>query len=582
MKQLEDFLRWWRRRLPPRDGLGNEILPEMVGSSASNGKRDKLKRNRLLPPWPDLLERDHALWRTALQGASSGPRVLIANSVPSFYNSTNLESLLAVALTLRGAQVHVLLCDKALAACMNTKFRKVTPESIAEGTFRDPLCDVCVQRGSAFSELGLPIHSYSEYLTQANRAEIRDIARSVSTEQVPAYRYEGVSVGEHAYAGCLRYYSTGNLEGQDLSSAVLDRYFEAALATTKVMQRLTSQHDFAAACFHHGIYVPQGLVGEVCRARGVRVSTWNTAYRERCFVFSHDDTYHHTLLDEPVSAWKNMRFTERQDEEISKYLKSRWLGSQDWIYFHDTPDDSLDRLVQETGIDTDKPIIGMLTNVMWDAQLHYRQNAFPSMLDWIVTTVEHFRERPDLQLLIRVHPAEIHGLQPSRQFVVDEIQKACSELPANVFVIPPDSNINTYSAMHRCNCVLIYGTKTGVELTSMKIPVIVAGEAWIRNKGLTIDVASRDEYRQVLEGLPLAESRLTDEQAREARKYAYHFFLRRMIPVTSITPTPQKKIPFEVSIGSLEELLPGVDEGLDLICDGIMKGTPFIYHSEER
>jgi hypothetical protein len=543
---------------------------------------DKVKRDPFLPAWPSLLERDQALWGAALREAASGPRVLIANSIPSFYNSTNLESLLAVALTLRGAQVHVLLCDKELAACMNTKFRKVTPDSIADGTFREPLCDVCVRRGSAFSEIGLPIHPYSEHLTPVDREEIRDIARSVSADQVPDYRYEGLAVGEHAYAGCLRYYSTANLEGQHRSDEVLERYFEAALATTKVMLGLTSRYDFAAACFHHGIYVPQGLVGEVCRSRSVRVSTWNTAYRERCFVFSHDDTYHHTLLDEPVSTWKDMNFTERHDRQITDYLKSRWLGSQDWIYFHDTPDDSLERLVQETGIDPDKPIIGMLTNVMWDAQLHYRQNAFPDMLEWILATVEYFRQRPDLQLLIRVHPAEVHGIQASRQLVVDELERACSELPGNVFVIPPESNINTYAAMLRCNCVLIYGTKTGVELTSMRIPVIVAGEAWIRNKGLTIDVASREEYRAVLESLPLAESRLTEEQAREARKYAYHFFMRRMIPVTSITPTPDKKIPFEVSIGSLKELLPGVDEGLDLICDGIMKGTPFIYRSEEK
>ena len=30
-----------------------------------------------------------------------------------------------------------------------------------------------------------------------------------------------------------------------------------------------------------------------------------------------------------------------------------------------------------------KPVIGLLTNVFWDAQLHYRANAFKDMLDWI-------------------------------------------------------------------------------------------------------------------------------------------------------------------------------------------------------
>ena len=77
--------------------------------------------------------------------------------------------------------------------------------------------------------------------------------------------------------------------------------------------------------------------------------------------------------------------------------------------------------------------------------------------------------------------------------------------------------------------MMIYGTKTGVELTSLGIPVIVAGEAWIRNKGLTT--------RRGLGGGLLPDSgRLPfrarmPESVQRARKYAYHFFFRRMIPI---------------------------------------------------
>ena len=45
-----------------------------------------------------------------------------------------------------------------------------------------------------------------------------------------------------------------------------------------------------------------GAVGEVARQERVKVSTWNVAYRKRRFIFSHDDTYHHTLMNEPRVA----------------------------------------------------------------------------------------------------------------------------------------------------------------------------------------------------------------------------------------------------------------------------------------
>ena len=54
--------------------------------------------------------------------------------------------------------------------------------------------------------------------------------------------------------------------------------------------------------------------------------------------------------------------------------------------------------------------------------------------------------------------------------------------------------MSTYAAMAQCDSVIIYGTKTGVELASMGIPTIVAGEAWIRNKGITRDAATAEQY----------------------------------------------------------------------------------------
>jgi hypothetical protein len=215
---------------------------------------------------------------------------------------------------------------------------------------------------------------------------------------------------------------------------------------------------------------------------------------------------------------------------------------------------------------------------MWDAQLHYRANAFPNMLTWLVDTIRYFTERPELQLLIRVHPAELRGTLPSRQLLTDELRRAFPQLPPNVFVIPPESEVSTYAAMAACNAVIIYGTKTGVELSSMGIPTIVAGEAWIRNKGITIDASSRAEYFEILDGLPFSD-RMPAELTQRARKYAYHFFFRRMIPVPLMRESKGSSV-YELDLESISQLLPGKHPGLDVICDGILKGTEFVYDAE--
>jgi hypothetical protein len=216
--------------------------------------------------------------------------------------------------------------------------------------------------------------------------------------------------------------------------------------------------------------------------------------------------------------------------------------------------------------------------VVWDAQLHYPANAFPSLVDWAVQTIEWFAGRPDLQLLLRIHPAEVRGTAPSRQPLAAELARRLGELPPNVFVIGPESPVSTYAAMELCDSVLIYGTKTGVELTAVGIPVIAAGEAWIKHKGLTLDASSPQEYFRLLETLPLRR-RLDPAVQERALKYAFHFFFRRMIPL-GVFKRVASGLFFAPDFESADALAEGRDPALDIVCDAILDGRPFIYPAE--
>jgi hypothetical protein len=533
------------------------------------------------PDWRSILEADRATWDEARRRAAGGPPVLIGSTVGGYGPGSIFESTLAVALTLRGARVHTLLCDRALPGCQRAEYVDVPdPGVLVEYRLKERLCDRCYLTGRYhFDPLGLTGHRLGELAARAEKLAARRLAQEIPADQIRTFTTDdGLAIGDHAYAGALRYFARGDLEAEPLGEQVLRRYLEASLLMATASTRLIQRHGIEIAAFNHGLYVPQGVLGEVCRKLGVRVANWNPAYRTSCFIFSHGDTYHHTLMSEPTDAWDTVAWTPAMEAEILAYLKSRWGGSRDWIWFHDEPDEDFAAYAREVGLDLHKPTVALLTNVMWDAQLHYPANAFPSMLAWVLQTIEYFKGRPDLQLLIRVHPAEIRGTATSRQPLVPEIERAFPQLPPNVFVIPPESQVSTYAAVANVNAAIIYGTKTGVELTSMGIPTIVAGEAWIRNKGLTLDASSPEEYFEILARLPLA-ARMPAEQVRRARMYAYHFFFRRMVPVPCMVPTKSVP-PYKLAIESIEDLLPGHQPGLDVLCEGILKGTPFVYPAE--
>jgi len=534
-------------------------------------------RRGAYPDWRSVLERDGARLREAKAQAAQGPRVLLGSSIGSYAHAVTLESALAVALTLRGADVHVLLCDAALPACAECE-ASLYPDLasfVARGPAGD-LCRDCLWPAEAvYESLGMTTHRYSDWVTAAARAEAARIAREVPAAELRDLRLDGIALGEHAYAGTLRFFASGSLDDEPQGEAVFRRYLEAACLTAAASRRLLRRQAFTAAAFTHGIYVPWGIVGEVARQEGVRVSNWNVAYRKRRFIFSHGDTYHHTLMAEPVEAWQDEPLTPARETSLLDYLASRREGLFDWIVFHRPNRQSPAHIAAELGLDTGRPVIGLLTNVSWDAQLHYPANAFPGMLEWLAETCRYFARRPDLQLVIRVHPAEISGFPQSRQPILGGLRRHVPSLAANITVVPPESRVGTYALMSLCNAAIIYGTKTGVELTAVGMPVIVAGEAWIRNKGITHDAGSPEEYFSILDRLPFA-GKMADGQRHRARQYAYHFFFRRMIPLPFIQPKAGYPL-FTMNLQSLDQLRPGAHRGLDVICDGILSGLPFIY-----
>ena len=60
-----------------------------------------------------------------------------------------------------------------------------------------------------------------------------------------------------------------------------------------------------------------------------------------------------------------------KDKKIIDYLNSRWYGTNDWIHFHKNTLFDKKEFFESLNFNTEKPYVLLLTNVMWDAQLHY-------------------------------------------------------------------------------------------------------------------------------------------------------------------------------------------------------------------
>ena len=558
--------------------------PWMQPIRLANLKRRQ--RSGLFPDWREILQEDWPRFeamRDAARANAEAPRVLIATSDGVHAASSIFDSYLGVALTARGARFDVALCDAVLPACLGADFTWYpNVGQFARRGSRDDLCTACLSPAEKLfgaEGLGFEVHRYGELLNEADRARARTIAKTTETGAVGSLLLDGLPVGEAALSGALRFFARGELGEGEAQDAVLKRYLEASCLALFAMRKLIAEGRYDVVIGHHGIYVPQALVAAAAHEAGVRFVAWNPAYRTGCFIFSHDETYHRAMLTEPVSVWDGLRLDDAERARLMRYLADREKGPQDWIAFHPADAQSSGDIVTKIGLDPAKPVVTLLTSVVWDAQLHYGQRAFKSQVDWVLKTIAHFAKRDDVQLASRVHPAEVTGSLPSRQPIADEIEAAFQTLPDNIALIKPGEEISTYGLAEASDAVIIYATKTGIELAARGVPVIVAGEAWLRGKGIGLDCDDAPTYERTLASLPFGK-RLDAARIARAQAYAYHFFFRRMIPLPGLRRGSVQGAPYEIAPLRLSVLAPGANAALDCVCDGLLEGTPFVLDEE--
>lgn len=532
-----------------------------------------------IPNWPDIFNGQYDEWLRYVESSKHGRKILIATCIGGNSALTPIESLLCVALTLRGASVDVLLCDKAIPACTNALAIEFKDQNdfLTSGPTK---CDWCFESGSrTYKDLNLSVHRLSQYIEEQDKEEAQDLAKTMPYEEISHYHENDLFIGEHAVAGALRYFARGDFNGEPHAEAVVRRYLEAGILSSRAIDRLFKKYGYEATLVNHGIYVPQGLVIEAAKKYKSPVALWYPSYRNKCVsIFPVEDNFQSAIQTANNGSWNTMPWTDEMESDIVAYLQSRSKGTYDWIKSQaENGPTELAEISRQIGIDFNKPTIGLLTNVAWDAQVFYPTNALPSMLEWLMKTIKYFESRPNLQLLIRVHPGELTGYVISRQLAVDEINNAFPVLPANVFIIPPESPINTYAVMMPCKAILIYATTAGLEFACMGFPVIVSGEAAIRDKGFSYDASSETEYLALLDRLPFSPEKLSPEKISQARKFAYHTFFRKMIPLEVLEPQSSTYVPYTIKKVGLAGFLPGQDAGLDIICDGILNNADFIY-----
>lgn len=226
--------------------------------------------------------------------------------------------------------------------------------------------------------------------------------------------------------------------------------------------------------------------------------------------------------DSPLdqSQWEQAQtlFASRQSADLWANFSRRWQGLPNQGGQQVRAQLGLDDVSQEA-----RPVVLLAANVIGDSLTLGRQVFTDSMTEWLQRTVQQFSTRPDLQLIIRIHPGERYTQGPS---VADVVRQALPDLPSHIHLVAADDPVNTYDLIEIADLGLVYTTTVGMEMAMSAVPAVVVGQTHYRGKGFTLDPHTWEEYSQILEQVLTAPAkyRLSRLQVEQAWNYAYCFF----------------------------------------------------------
>jgi hypothetical protein len=279
------------------------------------------------------------------------------------------------------------------------------------------------------------------------------------------------------------------------------------------------------------VIVPNGMIQEygavyhAARALGITAITYEFGEMDQQIWIDRNRQVMFHFTDELWAKCRDRVLNDAQRTWLDSFLAGRQglkTGTQFAHLWQKSSRQGGEKIRSALGLDS-RPIVFLPTNVLGDSATLGRTIFSKSMAEWIERVVTFFANRAEVQLVIRIHPAETWTVGPS---IAEIIRAALPEIPSHIHLIGSAENINTYDLMDLADLALVYTTTVGLEMAVRGIPVLVSGASQYRKKGFTLDADTWDEYFAVLNRalMDLFGYRLTLVQVERAWNYAYFYF----------------------------------------------------------
>lgn len=501
-------------------------------------------------------------------------RVLFGMSFAIYSPCRVHDFLLSQALTLRGAEIIPLTCGMAQEGECNV-FGGVwggmtgDPEHDRNKCLSN--CQTCMEADTKLWRewAGIEPVAVYRYITPAQREETRQLVAQMDLSEYRNLVFEGMPIGRWASDVIRNNYMVGDDSlVPDLPGQVRHFFFNILLMIEGCRQALQDIRPDVIVS-NDSYYYQWAILEELARQQKIPFYSHWQGGRRMGWCYAFNEPAMELNLRRYWSSFKEISLLPFEERIVDDFLKARPTGGTMTLNTADPTKNSDSQTIEQ--IDFSKPTVLLAANVIWDLAALNREVQFKDMIDWACQTIEFFREQPDWQLIIKPHPGELNkNLPATRQLLAEEITKRIPQLPPNVVVCSPLTQLSVYDLIPHVRFGLIFTSTVGLEMACRGMAVVTGGVSVYHNMGFTFDPPTVHDYFETLRTLMdttdiTAQSK---ERAKLARKFLYLYLFRYYTALNlfdhSFTDHPA------LLIHDAHELMPGANDVLDYVCDIIL------------
>jgi hypothetical protein len=478
------------------------------------------------------------------------PRVMVLTP-RSWAAHVQWEAMIAQALRLRGARVGFVTCGGGLEICDRDNLWEAPPMP----------CRTCTHYvDESIRAHGFPASPLAADWSGTDRAW--PLLDELTFAELRGVTHRGVPLGELVDIPVKWFLMSADVDHDPLAPLTFRRFLRAGRLVVDAVLAALDRERPEVVLLLNGLFFFESIAWWICRDRAIDVVTYERGFIKESLVFRRNQAACLYEMDELWAEWAGVALTEAEADELDTYLRERELGLR-----------TIDRFWGDARFDGPQRLrpgrlVTLFTNLTWDSAVIGQELAFDSIGSWVTAAIEAFAGRPDDELVIRIHPAEVKlpGKQ-TREPIEALIRDRFDELPANVRIVPARDPTSSYPLMAASDAVLVFSSTTGLEAAVRGVPVIVAGRTHYRGRGFTVDVDDPADFRRRLDDV-LDDPKAHAPDVELVARYAYLFFFRN--PVASPGVEEHVLGLARLTIDDLDELAPGANAAMDEICDLIL------------